>query len=294
MESTSRNTWLIPVGSFAVAVLLALLSGPASRASARMPQEQTVSDLCHLPTRKDGENDSGGKADGKHLKTPDEVVNASTNYVNDFETFFRKANGYVRYSAGAKNGAQVPGLEKKKNSTMRGWKHVHGATDCCHTATLETNIRLQTLAKIPKPTVAGKSEVLAEAEVTMDEFADNCAAKRPLKKKPARTIILTATREMDSNGLVTDDARGFDSDSAFTVNLNFDSIGVVIHRATLTGTDNWFFEEKTHMTYEGTATLRKVISGPGQNQLAEGTAEVFGSISVYGVADNGNPNSCSN
>ncbi|HVE43368.1 MAG TPA: hypothetical protein VNM14_26055 [Planctomycetota bacterium] len=296
MSATSRNAWLIPVGSFVIAVLLALLSGPAIRAAARMPQQQSETDVCHEPTKKDGKDDAGGKSDGKHFKTADEGVEASANYTIDFEFFFRKANGYVRYSAGAKNGASVPGLEKKKNDTMRGWKLIHGmlTSDCCHTATQETNIRLQTFATIPKPTVAGKSEVVAEAEVTMDQFADNCAANRPLKKKPTRSIRLTATRQLSSNGILTDQARGFDSDSTTFVNLQFNADGLVFHRATLTGTDNWFFREKTDMKYEGTATLEKVVSGPGAGQRAEGMADVFASISTYGVADNGNLNSCSN
>ena len=127
----------------------------------------------------------------------------------------------------------------------------------------------------------------------MDQFADNCAKNRDLKKKSARSTFLSATRELTTTGVLRDRAVGSDSVGNPTF-LTYSSAGFVRHEVVFENTENWFFEEKTQMDFDGEATISKVEAGPGAAQVAEGTAWVFKSPSQYSVADNGNINKCSN
>jgi hypothetical protein len=277
-------------------MLLSIVSGPSRFIIARQTGAPTGFDPCHIPTKKDGDDDAGGKSDGKAFHTDAQGMAAEAGYVNDVEYFRRKPTGEVRYFAGAKNGAKVPGLDSKKNSSMRGWTLIHGAAadNCCHTATLQTGILLNNAALIPKPAAAGLSVVTVEAEGSVDQFADNCAESRPLKKEISRKIGLLALRSRDAFGNVTDIVDAFDSENPGMPNPQFDSAGSVTLQVTLKGTENWFFTKKTHMEFKGTATIKKVQAGAGQDQRAEGTAWVFKSSSKYSDADNGNLNQCSN
>ncbi len=292
---TPKNSWWIPVGSFLIALLLSVVAGPARLVVARMAADPTDTDTCHIPTKKDGENDAGGKSDGKHFKTEAEGSAAEAGYVNDVESFRRKPSGEVRYFAGAKNGAKVPGLESKQNSSMRGWTLIHGASadNCCHTATLQTLILLFTQAKITKPTMAGTSWVEVRATATVDEFADNCDEKRPLKKPLLRSIEMTAQRTMFADGSFNDKVQASDTDAP-NANLQFDADGVAKYQVYMTGEENWFFKKKTEMEYTGKALIFLVSAGPGPNQRSEGTSWVFKPMSVYSDADNGKLNECRN
>jgi hypothetical protein len=297
MSATSRNTWLVPAGSFVIAVLLSLLSGPGRLAAARLPADPTGSDPCHAPTKKDGENDAGGTVDGAKITTEAQGRAGEFGYASDIEWFLRKPSGDVRFFGGAKNGAKGGGdHHHKSNTTMRGWELVKGAkaSQCCHPATLDTQINLSVQAHVSVPGPGGTNTSSMWVSVAMDEFADNCAEDRPLKKTITRTLSLTVTRTVDANGKLTDTVKATDSENPGLPNPPIDSAGYATLDVTLKGFEPWFFQKKTQMDYRGIATIVKVQAEKGNNQVAEALTYAFKPSSKYSVADDGTLNECKN
>jgi len=151
MSTNTRNSWLIPAGSFLLAMALAFILGTPRRALARLAAAS--SELCHQETAKNGENDDVGKADNVNFNGPGPANAAEFGYTSSIVRKTRKPTGEARIFAGSKNGGKVAEQPPLVNTSERGWELIHGQTgeNCCHTLSLETKIRVEIKATVTVP-----------------------------------------------------------------------------------------------------------------------------------------------
>lgn len=297
MSKNPRNSWLIPAGSFLLALSLAFLLGTPRRALARIAAAS--SELCHQATAKDGQNDDVGKADNVNFNTPGAASAAEFGYANSIVRKTRKPSGEARLFAGNKNGAKGgPAQGPLINSSARGWELIHGQTgeNCCHTLALDTKILIEIKGTVTKPVVVGTNRFHGIAMVDMEEMADNCDAKRPLKANPRRMVTLAGSRFLLRNGGDSfDHGRSYDSATHSASPAFFDGNNSIEKKATFEAKeDPWYFKKLANMIWTGKAFIEDVLSTPGQGQVTEGYTHVFKSASEYSITDSGSVNKCSN